>query len=144
MSDPEAGHPTRGHLLTRRDFLLLCGLGLPAALALDPGAGGGRGIAGRAPWTAHLDRFDRATRRLGRLYLDRAEKGATEEELVALLEERVPELRAADRSPAQIRRSLDAAIRADFARGDTVRMEGWLLSRTELRLAALAWQRAQA
>ena len=31
------------------------------------------------------------------------------------------------------------AIRRDFAAGETVHVEGWVLSRTEARLCALAW-----
>lgn len=41
------------------------------------------------------------------------------------------------RSRTEIRRRLDEQIRDDFDRGRTVRLNGWMLSRTEGRQAAL-------
>jgi hypothetical protein len=35
-------------------------------------------------------------------------------------------------------RELSCAVQEDFARGDLVNLDGWLLSRTELRLCAVA------
>lgn len=45
-----------------------------------------------------------------------------------------------DRSPERprLRAALDRRIRADFAESETVRVQGWVLSRTEARLCALA------
>lgn len=40
--------------------------------------------------------------------------------------------------PVAIDRSWRDAIRRDFAAGETVHVEGWILSRTEARLCALA------
>jgi hypothetical protein len=40
-------------------------------------------------------------------------------------------------SAAQLRRRLDRAIRADFAAGRTVRVEGWVLAESEARLLGL-------
>jgi hypothetical protein len=42
---------------------------------------------------------------------------------------------APDRS--SLRRRLDAKVRDDFSSGTTVRLDGWVLSRTEARLCAL-------
>lgn len=39
------------------------------------------------------------------------------------------------------RRAMAAATRHDFASGNTVDIDGWLLSRTEARVCALAWVR---
>ena len=40
--------------------------------------------------------------------------------------------------PRSIAKRRADAIRADFDQGRTVRIDGWVLSRTEVRLAALA------
>jgi hypothetical protein len=40
-------------------------------------------------------------------------------------------------STAQLRRRLDRTIRADFAAGRTVRVEGWVLAESEARLFGL-------
>jgi hypothetical protein len=45
-------------------------------------------------------------------------------------------------SREQLRRSLGEACRADFAAGRTDLLDGWLLSKTELRMAAIAHNRA--
>ena len=37
-----------------------------------------------------------------------------------------------------LRRRLASCVAADFAGGDVVEVEGWVLARTEVRLAALA------
>lgn len=47
-------------------------------------------------------------------------------------------LGAARRTPGEWIRELDAAVRRDFARGDTVSLEGWVLSRTEAEVCAVA------
>lgn len=39
--------------------------------------------------------------------------------------------------PRSLRRAIGERIRRDFAEGDTVRVEGWVLARTEARLCAL-------
>ena len=44
--------------------------------------------------------------------------------------------RAADGDPAAARAALGARVREDFARGDTVRLEGWVLARSECRACA--------
>jgi hypothetical protein len=45
---------------------------------------------------------------------------------------------AAARDPLRLRRALALRTRRDFAEGRTVRVEGWILSRTEARLYAIA------
>jgi hypothetical protein len=53
---------------------------------------------------------------------------------------RLPGGRAALRtsSGSELRRTVSASIRSDFERGATVRVQGWILARTEARLYALA------
>jgi hypothetical protein len=84
--------------------------------------------------------YDRAAaRRLGQLYIHQvpveddprilarltaASLGAQQADVIAL-----------DRT--SLRHRLDARVRGDFASGNTVQLDGWVLSRTEARLCAL-------
>lgn len=67
--------------------------------------------------------------RLGRLYLATAPQEADPSRLAALILEGSPSV-----SP----RSLASRFSADFAAGRTVRLDGWVMSRSEARLCALA------
>jgi hypothetical protein len=77
--------------------------------------------------------------RLGAAYLSLTPQEADEAVLVARLASRwpggVPALAAA--SDAELAGCVASACRADFAEGDTVILDGWILSRAELRLSAL-------
>ena len=44
---------------------------------------------------------------------------------------------SAESTPENVRNLVDRRVRDDFAAGHTVRIHGWVLSRTEARLAAL-------
>lgn len=67
---------------------------------------------------------------VGRAYLAQY---ATEAD-AGLLRRRLVSLTA---EPRRLRAAIGERIRRDFAEGDTVRIEGWVLSRTEARLCAL-------
>jgi hypothetical protein len=71
---------------------------------------------------------------VGRDYLARF----PEEAVQAQLEERVFQSVENVEDPARLRAGLDTAIRRDFRRGRVFRHGGWVLSRTEGRLCALA------
>jgi hypothetical protein len=114
--------------LHRRDLLIALGaLALGGALAPSPEPAaaevGGRGLAGRL-------RDPEAARRLGLAYLSR-HPGERDFDLL-----HAATLKGAGEGARAVRR-LRARCREDFARGDTVRIDGWVLARTECRLCAL-------
>jgi hypothetical protein len=71
-------------------------------------------------------------RQLGRSYRAAVPAEDDRETLVAALHN---ELGAG--APSTLRSRLDARIRADFAAGRTVTVQGWVLARTEARQCAL-------
>ena len=73
---------------------------------------------------------------LGRRYLERFPEEATPEALTAGLQASL-EASGAWPPPSGLRRALLASSSRDFAEGETFETEGWVLSRTEGRLAAL-------
>ena len=72
---------------------------------------------------------------LGRRYLTRF---PADRDAEAWIDEMSEALDGADDD--QLRRALSARITRDFALGQTVEVDGWTLSRTEARLAALSLQ----
>ena len=94
-----------------------------------------------APALALVEALDHpASARAVGLAVLSAEPGLTRDVLVAELA-RAAGL-APDRLPlidrALLRSRLDTARAAEFARGDTVRVQGWVLAATEARLCGLA------
>ena len=77
---------------------------------------------------------------LGRHYLAAAAGEADTARLVTLVSRQLKELsEPVYRAPeAELRSALDEKVRTDFARGEVVMVDGWLLSVTEARLCALA------
>jgi len=73
------------------------------------------------------------TRALGERYL-----AAFPEEAAALAPLAAEVRRAGAGGPAALRRAVGGRIRADFAAGQTVVLDGWVMARTEGRIAALA------
>lgn len=126
---------------SRRDLLrqLTCGgllVALPASALARP--------AGDVlpPLASRLSQFfanRESARAIGRQYLDLMPSEAGLEHLMALIchsEENCERLAHAD--TAQLRTILLDQQRADFARGRTIVIDGWVLSETEMRLCALA------
>jgi hypothetical protein len=74
-------------------------------------------------------------RRVGLAYLSQSPEERDRQVLVDLLIAGVvwPSLAGAD-----VRTLIDARVRRDFASGDVVQLQGWMLSHTEARLCALA------
>lgn len=70
---------------------------------------------------------------VGERYLQLHRREADLDTLAQLLLDRIPHAIVDD-----LVRALSSAVREDFARGDLVNLDGWLLSRTELRLCAVA------
>ncbi|MFO7286966.1 MAG: hypothetical protein LOD94_05450 [Gammaproteobacteria bacterium] len=112
---------------TRRG--LLAAIAATAAAALFPK---------RAPATPRTS----VLRRIARVGAEASEVGArylraepTEADLAALEAKLVERLRAAR---GAIPTRLDEATRADFRRGDVVVVDGWVVSRTEARVCAVA------
>jgi hypothetical protein len=125
--------------MTRRTFL--------AAAALAA-AGGGSLVYWRTtsdfdselPQTAEVARlFDELepARQIGQAYLDDHPEEADELTLVRLLDAEPGWARAWDGSAGHIADLARRTIRLDYENGRTVPVEGWILSRTELRLCAL-------
>lgn len=71
---------------------------------------------------------------LGRAYLARFPNEAGRERLAAAI---LASLAATAHGPGALHRLLRARIRGDFRDGMTIALDGWILSRTEARLAAL-------
>ena len=90
----------------------------------------------RSPQRAALEGFfsDReSARAVGRVYLEATPAEAS----LATLLERL-DCEALSRDPGDARAELRARHRRDFREGRTVTLDGWLLSRTEARLCAVA------
>jgi hypothetical protein len=111
-------------------------------LALGPGAGHAGALSGGAHvpldgWLKSMIADLESARRVGQVYLQKAPDEADRGRLLTRL---FPELAPARhaKSPAAWRQSYAAKCRQDFADGHTVRLDGWVLSRTEARLCALA------
>lgn len=97
--------------------------------------------AGPVPAQALVEALDRpeSARLVGRqvlAVLPYPSRDALVVELAAAAGLAVDAVPAIDRS--LLRSRLDAARAADFRRGDTVRVQGWVLASTEARLCALA------
>jgi hypothetical protein len=135
---------TSGHHTSRRRFLLgACAAAVPVALApLKPWRAivevtGSRTPAARlAGLLAHRD----SARSLGRAALA-VLPGATAPSALAAavlagLPGGAPKLDAA--SDDDLRAAVAVRVREDFEAGDTVQVDGWILSCTEARLCALA------
>lgn len=76
---------------------------------------------------------DAATEAIGRRYVEETPTETTEAELRRLLPEEL-----VDVAPGEQTGRVAAAVRADFERGRIVELDGWLLSVTECRIAALS------
>lgn len=136
-ADPEAG-------LTRRAMLALLGGGAATVLvggtvalrARDDGDGGGEtGEPPPDPLPDSQARLD-GIAQVGTRYRELVPEEATREALLAAIPmaEQLPDTAGALEGELGERRE---QIRSDFANGDVVDVDGWQLSVTEARLAAL-------
>ncbi len=85
-------------------------------------------------------RSRRSAARVGRHYLRMVPEERSIDTLLALIQQRLsdPDNLMKDTSVEQIRAEIARGVREDFACGRTSRVQGWVLARTEARLAALA------
>lgn len=77
-------------------------------------------------------------RAIGRRYLALAPQEAAPGLLARCLDAETGAGACGEAGPERLRRALDEQRRRDFAAGDTVVIDGWILARTEARLCALA------
>lgn len=126
--------------LTRRAFVALTG-GLLLSVAVLPL---GAGMPNGARWAPRRSRRllwnrvlpEPATARpIARLYLAAA---PAERRADVLLDELQRAAGAGHRSGASLAAALQDAMVRDFETGDVMQLDGWVLSRTECRLCALA------
>jgi hypothetical protein len=135
---------TVGARTSRRRFLLgACAAAVPVALApLRPWraivdvAGASTPAARLAGLLSHRE----SARSLGRAALRALPGRPAAPELAAAVLSAVPggAARLAALSDDEVRGALAARVRADFDEEETVQLGGWVLSRTEARLCALA------
>jgi hypothetical protein len=127
--------------LTRRDILrqLACGgltIALPASALARPAGNLSPPLATRlGQFFSHRE----SAQVIGRRYLALRPEEANLNRLTALIF-RTPEhcARLENADTGQLRAILLNQQRADFARGRTIMIDGWILSETEVRLCALA------
>lgn len=121
--------------MDRRQFLAFGGLSTLALAA--PSAWGQRATAwdrrvlARPALISMLGSPDRV-RQLGRSYRMAVPAEDDRETLAAALRNEL-----GTGAPSTLRSRLDARVRADFAAGRTVTVQGWVLARTEARQCAL-------
>jgi len=126
----------RGTPITRRE-VLAAGLLLGGAVGLPPLLGGCFDASKVQAPDSLLDVFPdpSSMRRLGRLYLARFPDEANEKRLLQTL---LASFEVPPDSKHALRRHLRRSIEVDYEQGKVFRLRGWLLSRTEGRLWALA------
>ena len=129
--------------MNRRRFLLVTASGAVLVLAQP-------GLIGRAPWWRRrqeplTSRFARllndrdSARVIGRAYLHEYARGADGDVLLGqiLRDMAGGGGRIAWAGDEELKAAVEARIRQDFADDRVVKLEGWILSRTEARLCAL-------
>jgi hypothetical protein len=131
MSGRKRSHP----VLWSRRRTVLSALALAAVAAAMPRGGLRSAPISDSSSPLGLWRNRAAARAIGRRYLadhpDEADAGRLAHQLFG-------KDGAAPVTAADLRRAVDAARSRDFARSDTVVIDGWLLARSEARLCALA------
>lgn len=121
-------------VLWSRRRTVVSALALAAVMAALPGAGAGHRLLAQAPGAFGLWRNRAAARAIGRRYLTVRPEEA---DAAYLARQLFGEDGATPRSFAEMRDAVGAARDRDFAQGDTVLVDGWLLARSEARLCAL-------
>ena len=123
------------HYISRRQFILTALAGM-SALTIGGCDSAKSKVAQQLTKTiADPD----VTRRFGRLYLDAHPGEADLERLLATIDRRLKESHGRGiyhDNPQQLAEHLDRQVRDDFRRGEMVKVDNWLLSRTEARIYA--------
>jgi hypothetical protein len=130
-------------MVTRRALLAMAAV--TAFLPGRPGLaadrlGRSQSVLSRADRLTAIFGRKRSARVVGRAYLRQAPEEADPEFLIAAIHGADADLRhlVVDGDELDLATALRYRIRRDFADGRTVRVDGWVLSRTEARLCALA------
>lgn len=130
--EPPIGDACDRGAIGRRTFLALGGGAVLTAVGIGWLAADGDSSGPAASDPTPPPDSDRATQAVGERYLVVAPEEAEAEALRSLLPGELgtaPQVASAE--------VVDRAVRRDFARGDVVEVDGWVLSRVECRLAAL-------
>jgi hypothetical protein len=128
---PVAGRHAQTPTGSRR---VVSALGIAAVIAATPGFGVALPSTAFARHGRALWRDPRAVRAVGRHYLAMARDEADRARLSGLV---FGAAALPDDSFAGLQRHIATRRARDFAAGDTVMLEGWILTRTEARLCAL-------
>ena len=123
---------TRAYALRRHVVVSLVAALVPWPLAVSAAS-----QASRRPLLEALLPHMAAARKVGERYLALAPTERCTRRLTAALFGALDHPSAADALP-HLRQIVETRRQQDFARGDTVILDGWLLARTEARLCALA------
>ena len=129
---------------TRRAFLLAVLAGVTGGATLTKRyslAAASPGACGPPAWLAGITGTRDAVVRLGRAYLKTHPAEQDSNVLAAAIDRALaPELAANARAaadPLQVIAALRRVVRAEYARGEFVQVQGWVLSTTEARLYGL-------
>jgi hypothetical protein len=118
--------------MNRRTFLVTAAAGTAGVVLPARGAGHSPVAALANPRLLEILRNKRVVRELGRCYLDLA---PAEDNPRALAQAILPEPPANSRTA--LRAQIDAQVQRDFAAGQTLVLNGWIVSVTEARQCAL-------
>lgn len=134
---------TQNIKLDRRGVLIVGGV--VAAGVAAYGAAGVIGVAKRcSEFAAASEGAAQAAGRIGLAYLRVHPEEASEAGLLAAVAGRSAVARALNAAPdaAAVFRIMDDVVRADFATGEIVKCDGWILAKSEARACALLALRA--
>jgi hypothetical protein len=126
-------------MISRRDTLIACGA--LAAVGVWPGLAAGDSGGAKAGALRLALRSAESARVVGRAYLATHPDEADPVQLLAAIEAAGGIGRSVARQPIDptaLARAVAGAVRDDFLDRRTVRVDGWVLARTEARLCALA------
>jgi hypothetical protein len=126
-------------MISRRDTLIACGA--LAAVGVWPGLAAGDPGGAKAGALRLALRSPESARVVGRAYLATHPDEADPVQLLAAIEAAGGIGRSVARQPIDataLARAVAEAVRDDFLDRRTVRVDGWVLARTEARLCALA------
>ena len=135
---PTAGCCTRRGFLRSALLSLMAGAAASSRLAL---ADGGTGSCAEPPWLGNIV-YDRTSAQgLGQAYLNAHPRYRRCDLLIAEIQRALQQLQADTSSTAgamPVSEALQRLVRAEYAGDQVVSVSGWIVSRTEARLYALA------
>ena len=114
--------------------MVVSGVGIAAVIAATPGFGVALRSACQARRGREMWRDPGAVRTVGRRYLELAGNETDRARLSDLI---FGNAELPDMSFWSLQRHIAAGRARDYAAGDTIMLDGWILSRTEARLCAL-------